>query len=631
MTVFVGQHTISSASSAVEDFWKRRKEARLARWNSVMRPSQMIGIFGLSIYIAGEVVFPFKTLPGQLLLAGSHPFVAAGLLGITTCPSDEFDLNEFAERSLLPRVIFCCGGIPLLARLAAQPPIFFIFGIGVVPCVLGAISCAKVRSIKWWPYITTWIAFAITLNRLGPASVYLRQAGLHEGTASKIYIAACVVNLAGGMLTICIWCLQHFRFVHSRGTQGLSPTVNAYLAIYGYATTTAFSNIIIGAVRGWHFYVMGACLLMPPIVVLAIGRERFFGLVAKQFNSDAVRIMNDGAFVATLLDYSSINVDNDWWVHRTPEEGSDLNYPPLDPRRNWKLGCITEINENEFVVTLRPRMTSLRTVQGKDVICDGSMFQRLSIRTPDEGEETHDKISRKKRIVKIPMRRRRTSTEDILSLGNESLRCIEWSSITKQLMSASQCGTSGSGLYGLSRPLWPDEVIDFFMSHSWHDNAELKWKALTKIAEDFHGNHGRFPTFWLDKVCIDQNNIADGLRVLPINICACEKMLILCGETYPKRLWCAWEVCTLFSIIPQSMASKRINFVPLADANDSEKRDSLRSELTNFDYMNARCYDPNEEYKLQSIISTLGSDFNQRLQKIFKEHTFMDTKAMDTE
>ena len=50
-----------------------------------------------------------------------------------------------------------------------------------------------------------------------------------------------------------------------------------------------------------------------------------------------------------------------------------------------------------------------------------------------------------------------------------------------------------------------------------------------------------------DKVCIDQNNIRDGLKVLPVNVMACNKMLVLCGETYVQRLWCAWELFTLFS------------------------------------------------------------------------------------
>merc|ERR1719440_996309 len=72
-------------------------------------------------------------------------------------------------------------------------------------------------------------------------------------------------------------------------------------------------------------------------------------------------------------------------------------------------------------------------------------------------------------------------------------------------------------LFELSRPVGQDEQIDYFMSHSWHDNADAKWAALQRAAEEFRASNGSYPTFWLDKVCIDQNNIGDGLRVMPDN------------------------------------------------------------------------------------------------------------------
>ena len=43
----------------------------------------------------------------------------------------------------------------------------------------------------------------------------------------------------------------------------------------------------------------------------------------------------------------------------------------------------------------------------------------------------------------------------------------------------------------------------------------------------------RFP-----QVCIHQSRIGDGLKALPVNVMACNQMLVLCGPTYPNRLWC---------------------------------------------------------------------------------------------
>ena len=49
---------------------------------------------------------------------------------------------------------------------------------------------------------------------------------------------------------------------------------------------------------------------------------------------------------------------------------------------------------------------------------------------------------------------------------------------------------------------------------------------------------------WLEvpllQVCIDQSNIGDGLKVLPINVMECSKLLMVCGSTYSQRLWCVW-------------------------------------------------------------------------------------------
>ena len=97
------------------------------------------------------------------------------------------------------------------------------------------------------------------------------------------------------------------------------------------------------------------------------------------------------------------------------------------------------------------------------------------------------------------------------------------------------------------RPCKPGEVVDYFVSHSWHDDPETKFKALNLFAERFRKVKKRFPTFWIDKVCIDQANISDGLRTLPVKIMACHRILALCGETYCSRLWCVWELYTSFA------------------------------------------------------------------------------------
>jgi hypothetical protein len=204
-----------------------------------------------------------------------------------------------------------------------------------------------------------------------------------------------------------------------------------------------------------------------------------------------------------------------------------------------------------------------------------------------------------------------------------------------------------------------------------HDDGELKYEALVLLCSSFRAKHGRDPTFWLDKVCIDQDNIADGLKVLPINVMACKKMLVLCGPTYPTRLWCAWELCTLFSFKQEEAALATVVLVPLeagesADgANGTLGRNVIRelrhfrcasgprqqldlgrsgthlpplspfvstapstlplttpltrrlAPAANLSVSKSHCYDPNEEARLRKVIRAVGEDtFNTKIRNL---------------
>ena len=157
-------------------------------------------------------------------------------------------------------------------------------------------------------------------------------------------------------------------------------------------------------------------------------------------------------------------------------------------------------------------------------------------------------------------------------------------------MTGTVCGNDNmANLFSLSRILRQAERIDFFMSHSWHDNNVLKFEKLQEIANRFFKKHNRFPTFWLDKVCIDQDAIADGLRALPINVMACSKFLVLCGASYPKRLWCVWELFTLFAFRSTSLAAECME-ICFFGSDDSS---NAWSQLLTFDVKDAHCFDPN--------------------------------------
>jgi hypothetical protein len=132
--------------------------------------------------------------------------------------------------------------------------------------------------------------------------------------------------------------------------------------------------------------------------------------------------------------------------------------------------------------------------------------------------------------------------DELLAMARKNLRCVDFETIIAKnlLLNGSVRDCAAESFYSMGRNVAPGEKIDFFISHSWHDSAEVKVEKLKILGERFRKKNGRYPTFWLDKVCIDQDNIGSGLKVLPINVMACKQMLVLCGDTYSRRLWCVW-------------------------------------------------------------------------------------------
>lgn len=246
-----------------------------------------------------------------------------------------------------------------------------------------------------------------------------------------------------------------------------------------------------------------------------------------------------------------------------------------------------------------------------------------------------------KQRTRVVKRGEDMDSRELLEMAKKNLRCIDWSTLTYELMASSPLN-SKTNFYEYSRELEEGETeIDYFVSHSWHDDLDTKWAALTQLVEEFKDANGREPTFWLDKVCIDQDNISDGLRVLPVNIMACKSMLVLCGTTYVRRLWCAWELFTLFAFQDKKAAISKITLVPLVDkksesvalslelssdqSRNTEKQAEAEMEhvlemLLEFDVDLCRMYDPNEESKVRRVIAAVGEEqFNERMQNLERD------------
>lgn len=217
-----------------------------------------------------------------------------------------------------------------------------------------------------------------------------------------------------------------------------------------------------------------------------------------------------------------------------------------------------------------------------------------------------------RQVHTLQLREMHTPWHELMEIAHANSRCIDWASLTLELFTGKICGAERihGKFYEMSRPVRPGEVIDYFVSHSWYDSGELKMDALRQLAETFKAKHHRYPTFWLDKVCIDQDQIGDCLKVLPINIMSCAYFVMIVGPTYITRLWCVWELCTLTAFMNVEHAMASVELLVLEPFTPASALESLRT----FDVSSARCYDPNEEAKVKTILRALGGAlFNQKV------------------
>merc|ERR1719215_2411729 len=141
---------------------------------------------------------------------------------------------------------------------------------------------------------------------------------------------------------------------------------------------------------------------------------------------------------------------------------------------------------------------------------------------------------------------------------------------------------------------------DAFVSHSWHDDAGAKWEALQAWKRRFRTKHGRDPRVWLDKLCIDQNNIEADLRCLPIYLSGCQSLLVLCGPTYLSRLWCIIEIFT-YIMMGGSIGDIEVALV-LKEGNIEEDQDAIVSGFTNFDVDGCDCFNPIDKERILIVI-----------------------------
>ena len=131
---------------------------------------------------------------------------------------------------------------------------------------------------------------------------------------------------------------------------------------------------------------------------------------------------------------------------------------------------------------------------------------------------------------------RRRPTSQLLQLGKARFRALPFSKLRREDLQTS----ADTGLHEQTVPVELG-ACDAFISHSWSDSPEHKWRSLSRWAREFEEREGREPRVWLDKACITQSAIDEQLGCLPIFVAGCREMIICAGPTYLDRLWCLIE------------------------------------------------------------------------------------------
>jgi len=326
-------------------------------------------------------------------------------------------------------------------------------------------------------------------------------------TPRSTLLAKGLVQCGGGGILFLWWRWQRHRFHASNGTVGSNPTILAYQMFYGYFSFKSVGSVIIGVsdARGGNLtsgvLMVAAGMLQgsPSLVVCVLGRERMFDITAKRFAR--AHAVNDGAFIAQLLDTAVAMVGDTWWVHR---DNPNESFGQFDPRRNWLKGVVEMVGDDDFSVlvplppepkdssrrrnaqvsentgsTLKHNLLRLISMGTDSVEGNGASLAREEKADSRRGSfEIKNAPENRARVSPdaptsryfIPITNRGLSAEQLMSKAVSELRCIDWKNFSRQLLASSTSG--GDDLFTLSRPVRPGEQVDYFMSHS----CECWWR-----------------------------------------------------------------------------------------------------------------------------------------------------------
>jgi len=198
-----------------------------------------------------------------------------------------------------------------------------------------------------------------------------------------------------------------------------------------------------------------------------------------------------------------------------------------------------------------------------------------------------------------------TEPDALLDAAVRRFRCISWdvlrmcSDIITEGAILAEAGPGDRALYDLSEACRLS-MCDFFWSHSWSDDGNLKWAAISTWCEQFRETHSRAPKLWLDKVCIDQADILSDLQCLPIFLAGCSELVVTSGVTYTSRLWCCVELFVYVAMLVDDEA-RGLPHVLILASGDADKS-AIEMKWAAFDAGECKCSNPEDRVRMMKVI-----------------------------
>lgn len=233
----------------------------------------------------------------------------------------------------------------------------------------------------------------------------------------------------------------------------------------------------------------------------------------------------------------------------------------------------------------------------------GSLLACALISSPANRRRVHAALGRlgttaeEQRAAAVAALVGRVDLSDMNALTIDSFRVLSFDCLCETDFSSN----SDSGLGGRSISVALGDC-DAFLSHSWHDDAAQKWAALRSWADDFERATGRPPRVWLDKGCIDQQNIDASLAALPLYLAGCDRLVVVAGPTYASRLWCVIEI---FTFLFMGGSRDRIDVLPIGD----DTMEQVEQRLISFDAKFSSCFLEEDRERLLGIIEAGFGDY----------------------